>query len=172
MKYYARIGEREWEFSFKRQDGELLATVDDRVYRIDLSTVGDGAAFSLLVDGRSFDVLVDSSGGLAQVQVGGEMVRVQVEDERERTALAVAGARQGGKQNITAVMPGVVMELMIKVGDKVEQGQTLLILEAMKMQNPILAEADGKVTKVHVPQGAAVTNGEMLVELEPLSESE
>ena len=132
--------------------------------------IGDGTAFSLLVDGRSHDLLVDSSGGLTEVQYRGERLRVLVEDERERTASKVAGQQGGGRQEICAVMPGIVVDLMCQEGDVVEEGQTLLVLEAMKMQNPITAEAPGKVQKVHAQKGTAVAGGALLVEIGPADE--
>jgi biotin carboxyl carrier protein len=62
-------------------------------------------------------------------------------------------------------MPGVVVDLLVKNGQEVKAGEPLLILEAMKMQNEILAPADGRVTDVHVARGQAVGAGEKLVTL-------
>lgn len=166
MKYYTRIRDAVREFEFERKGPELLAHVDDRTYRVDLSMVGDGTAFSLLVNGRSHDLIVDQHDGHSLVQVGGEVIKVLVEDERERTANAVAGARAGGVRTVNASMPGVVVELMVEVGDVVEDGQTVLILEAMKMQNPILAEGGGKVVEVYVGQGEALGAGAPLFKLD------
>lgn len=166
MKYFAKTGDREHEFTFERQGQALLAHSADKTHRIDLSMVGDGTAFSLLVDGVSYDVTVDAVGGETLVQVGGELIRVHVQDERERTASEVAGARVGGKRTVTASMPGVVVDLAVEVGDVVEDGQTLLILEAMKMQNPIQAEGGGKVVQIHAVVGAAVANGAPLIDLD------
>ncbi len=166
MKYHTLIGDHEHEFTFERQGRQLLAHSGDQTYRLDLSMVGDGSAFSLMVDGHSHDLIVDATGGQTLVQVGGELVKVQVQDERERTASEVAGARRGGKRSITASMPGVVAELSVQVGDVVEDGQTLLILEAMKMQNPIQAEGAGTVVRIHSEVGEAVANGAALVDLD------
>ena len=168
MKYYATIGDREREFTFEREGDALLAKVGDRSYRLDLSMVGDGTAFSLLVDDRSYDLIliVDASVGHTLVQVNGELVKVRVEDERERTASEVAGARADGKRTLTASMPGVVADVLVAVGDQVEDGQTLLILEAMKMQNPIQAEGSGMVRRIHVGKGDTIATGANLVELQ------
>lgn len=166
MKYFTRIGEQEREFTFERKGGELLAHVGDQTLRLDLSMVGDGKAFSLIVDGRSHDLIVDAMEGHTLVLVGGEAVKVFVQDERERTASEVAGARVGGKRTVTASMPGVVVDVLVAEGDTVEDGQTLLVLEAMKMQNPILAEGAGKVVKIHAARGAAVAGGVALVDLD------
>lgn len=166
MKYFTKIGDRERDFTFERQGGQLVAHTGDKTYHLDLSLVGDGTAFTLLVDGSSHDVVVDAVEAQTLVQVRGELVKVEVQDERERTASEVAGARVGGKRTIVASMPGVVAELSVQVGDAVEDGQTLLILEAMKMQNPIQAEGAGTVVKIHTQAGAAVANGAPLVDLD------
>ncbi|RMG12809.1 MAG: acetyl-CoA carboxylase biotin carboxyl carrier protein subunit [Planctomycetota bacterium] len=65
-------------------------------------------------------------------------------------------------------MPGVVVELRVAEGDRVEAGQVLLILEAMKMQNEIAAPADARVAAVRVQTGDAVAGGDVLVEFAPL----
>ena len=166
MKYFTKIGERERTFTFERQGGQLVAHAGDKTYCLDLSLVGDGTAFTLLVDGQSHDVVVDAVEAQTLVQVRGELSKVQVQDERRRIGSEVAGACAGGKRAVTASMPGVVAEVFVKVGDVVEDGQTLLILEAMKMQNPIQAEGAGTVVKIHTQVGAAVANGAPLVDLD------
>jgi biotin carboxyl carrier protein len=100
------------------------------------------------------------------VQVVGHRFAVHVEDERERAAHAVAGNKQGGKQELRAAMPGIVIDLKCAVGDVVEEGKTLVVLEAMKMQNPLAAEAAGKVTRILCKKGEAVAAGALLLELE------
>ena len=170
MRYYSKIGDREWEFVFERRGGELFAHCGDHSWRLDVSMIGDGTAFSLLVDGHSHDLLVETADGVTQVQLGGELLKVDVQDERERTASAVAGYRGGGIQQVHAVMPGVVADVICQVGDVVEEGQTLLVLEAMKMQNPISVEAPGRVEKIHARKGDAVAGGALLVELVPVEE--
>ena len=90
MKYYTRVGDREREFTFERRGKQLIAHANGQSYRLDVSMVGDGNAFSLLVDGRSYDVTVDAKEGRTNVLVNGDTVQVHVEDERERTASAVA----------------------------------------------------------------------------------
>ncbi|MCB9871310.1 MAG: acetyl-CoA carboxylase biotin carboxyl carrier protein subunit [Planctomycetes bacterium] len=166
MLYYTDIGGRERAFTFQRRGDQLVARCGDRTYRLDLSMVGDGSAFSMLVDNRSFDIVVEATDGMSFVQVSGEVVKVKVEDERERTAHAVARSRVGGRRTIKASMPGVVIDVAVAVGDAVEDGQTLLVLEAMKMQNPIQAEGAGKVVKVHVAPGDTIANGTALVDLD------
>ena len=70
-----------------------------------------------------------------------------------------------------SIMPGVVVSLLVAEGDVVEEGQALLVLEAMKMQNEIAAPTAGEVRLIHVAEGEAVSAGAKLVELEAPAES-
>lgn len=168
MKYYCEVQGRELSYTFERHGDTLLALRDDGTkFQIDLSNVGDGNVFSLIVDGLSFDCMVERvSSGNRAVQMLGERIVIHVQDERERAAEQVAVARAGGKRTIDAAMPGVVVELQAAVGDVVEEGDTLLVLEAMKMQNPVQADGPGKVTAIRIDKGQAVSAGDPLIELD------
>lgn len=166
MRYFTRIGDVEREFVVERRDGQLVARMGDRVFQLDYSRVGDGSTFSLLVDGHSYDFMVDwVDGGLA-VEVHGERVVVQVEDQRERAAHAVSRGPATGPRQVRAAMPGTVVEIRVTEGQEVKEGQTLLILEAMKMRNPVSAEGSGRVGRLRIEVGQAVAGGELLLDLE------
>jgi biotin carboxyl carrier protein len=66
---------------------------------------------------------------------------------------------------INAPMPGTIVDVMVKAGDKVEKGQVLLLLEAMKMENEIMAPRDAVIAGVHVSKGASVNSGELMITL-------
>lgn len=166
MKYYCKFDGQEREFTFRRHGDRLVCTSGDREYDLDLSLVGDGALFSLVVDGRSYDVLADVQREQVSLQMVGERFVVHVEDDRERAAHAAAGHKASGKRELRAAMPGIVVAVKAAVGDVVEEGQTLVVLEAMKMQNPLGAESAGKVTRVLVKAGEAVAGGALLMEME------
>ena len=166
MKYLATLDGEEREYRFERRGGRLLAYSGDQTVGIDVAAVGDGVAMSLLIDSHSYDVVADVSAERIAVQLLGERFLVQVEDERERAAHAVAGQRGSGKREVRAAMPGIVVAVEVEVGASVEAGQTLIVLEAMKMQNPLCAEAAGTVARVLVKPGEAVAAGALLVEVE------
>ncbi len=69
-------------------------------------------------------------------------------------------------RRLTAVIPGLILDLLVKPGDRVRAGQGLLILEAMKMQNHISAHDEGTIKAIHVAPGDTVTKGQLLVEFE------
>ncbi|EFR30806.1 biotin/lipoyl-containing protein [Eremococcus coleocola] len=70
-----------------------------------------------------------------------------------------------GSEVISAPMPGTVLSLQVKMGDQVEAGKVLLVLEAMKMENEIVAPQAGKVVEIHTSQGLAVNTGDLLISL-------
>lgn len=166
MKYTTRFEGEEREFVIERQAGRLTARCGDQMVELDLALVGDGETFSLLVDGRSYDVVADVQREQVAVQMLGDCFVVHVEDERERAAHAVASHKAGGKHELRAAMPGIVVDVKVVVGDRAEAGQTLVVLEAMKMQNPLATESAGKVTRVLCKKGEAVAAGALLLELE------
>jgi biotin carboxyl carrier protein len=166
MKYLTNLDGVEREIELAREDGRLVARSGAGTFVLDVALVGDGASFSMLVDGRSYDVVCDVDRERVGVQLLGQRFVVHVEDERERAAHAVAGRKQGGRQELRAAMPGIVIDVRVAAGDRVEEGRTLVVLEAMKMQNPLAAETAGTVTRVLCKQGEAVAAGALLVELE------
>jgi biotin carboxyl carrier protein len=80
-------------------------------------------------------------------------------------AAPAASAASAGAGAIKSPMPGTILSVNVSVGDSVKKGQVLMILEAMKMENEIMAPADGKVTAVYVANGASVESGTPLCEL-------
>ncbi len=75
-------------------------------------------------------------------------------------------ATKSSTRRITAPLPGVILEMHMKEGDVVKTGDLLMVMEAMKMENNILAEQSGTVKKVNVRKGDAVLQGDMLIEIE------
>jgi len=126
---------------------------------------GDGA-WTLRLGDRTWCVVVRRGPEGETVTVGGREFRVEVEDEREAAAHAVRPAKQDGPRVIRSVMPGVVRHVAVAPGAAVAAKETLVVLEAMKMQNEVRADAAGTVAKVHVAPGATVARGDPLVTLE------
>lgn len=166
MRYFTKVGELEHEYRFERKGDRLFAHCEGEVRELDLAVVGDGSLFSLVVDGRSYDVFVEHEQGAVVVSMLGERIKVAIEDERERVAHSLHGSKATGKREVHAVMPGIVVDIKVAEGDLVAEGQTILVLEAMKMQNPIAADGPGKVVKVHAKKGIAVAAGALLVEID------
>ena len=168
MKYFARVGDKTYECELTSTNGALFVTVEGRRYRADLTHIARARSYSLLLDGRSYEFALDAVDDKVECSGAAGNFEILVEDARTHVArekTAAAGGPQGPRQ-VKAVMPGIVREVLVEVGDTVEDGAALLILEAMKMQNEIRAERGGTVRALHVDAGQTVDKGAKLVELE------
>ena len=178
MRFYTSIGKGDMAFRREirfeeRKDGlhvHLRRSEEDyeeaHVFGVDAAGRGRGHELHLLVDGSGHDLCLDKRRGGYEILIGSERIEVDVVDERELLARSVSAIGPKGPQELRADMPGVVVSLDCEVGQQIEEGQTLLVLEAMKMQNPIGAEAGGKVVRLHVEAGQAVAAGDLLLTLE------
>ena len=171
MKYYVEIAGRQRlvEIKTTKQDG-LLVLVDGTPHPVDIAEVEGAGLYSLLVDGNSHAYAARFDGGDAVLSFHDREITLRIEDERTRLAHEATGGRRssGGAAEIKSVMPGVVKEIRIAPGDAVTEGQPLLILEAMKMENEIRATREGVVETIHVEPGAAVDKGALLVTMAAL----
>lgn len=107
------------------------------------------------------------------VTIDGRRIAVSVRSWRERVlAEAEVSARsQGGPVDITATLPGMVVAIAVAEGDQVAEGQTLLTIEAMKMQNEVRAPRAGRVGSIAVATGTAVATGALLVRIDEEDEA-
>ena len=179
MKYYVDVNGSEHEVELVESQGALRVSYDgrplavrfeevDRLGQVALyladeggdedGGVGDGSdkAYAVSIEGNATEV---------QVTVAGHLYQIAIEDERERAAHDAERTRAKSGGDLKSIMPGVVIKLLVKEGDKVAKDQPLLILEAMKMQNEIAAPAEGTVKALHVREGQAVASGAKLVTL-------
>src|SRR5579863_6883719 len=141
--------------------------VDGRTIEIDSEQLAstrqvEPGVYSVLVDGASYEIrLVVTSQGLS-AEVAGRRFAVEVRDPRDasRGSRASIGS---GRQNVTAPMPGKVVRVLVNVGDQVEIGQGLVVLEAMKMKNEMRASRPGRVMEVRAGAGETVGAGDTLL---------
>ncbi len=147
-------------------DGRLVLTVEGKRHEVDALALAHGAV-SLLVDGRVYDVEFDDVGEEVQVLVRGEVFRIDVADERSlRLRAGATPLKVEGRVTLTAPMPGKVMRLLVKQGESVQEGQGLVVVEAMKMENELKSPKAGTVTEVFAREGAAVEANAKLLTVE------
>ena len=129
----------------------------------DFAIAGVGlACTSVLIGGRNFRVTRPERGKYA---VNGRTLDVRVYDPRDRRTERESVASHGSEQ-VRARMPGKVIRVLASVGDVVEEGRGLVVVEAMKMQNEMKSPKSGRVTEVRARAGAAVNAGDVLVVIE------
>ncbi len=120
--------------------------------------------FRINVNGTSYEVEVEEIGGSAAVAPPmAPAAPVAVPAAPVAAASAASAAPVADGTQVSAPMPGNILDVKVSVGDSVAEGDILLILEAMKMENEILAPVAGKVAGVQVAKGAAVNSGDVLV---------
>jgi len=118
---------------------------------------------SVLLNGQAFEVhLQQALNGTVKLQTGPHEFTAEVQDPRAWQGRKHGAAEMEGQQQIVAPMPGKVIRLLVKVGDEVEAGQGLVVVEAMKMQNEIRSPKTGKVERIQVKEAQAVNAGELL----------
>jgi len=120
--------------------------------------------FSILLRGRVHEVRVAAApNGTLQIQDGLQTFTAEVVDPRAWRRRRHGDVEAEGRQQVAAPMPGKIVRVLVKAGDKVEAGQGLVVVEAMKMQNEIRSPKSGTVERVLANEGQAVNNGDVLV---------
>ncbi|HED65588.1 MAG TPA: biotin/lipoyl-binding protein [Planctomycetes bacterium] len=169
MKYFVNVNGTDHIVELAERLGELSVTLDGEPVDVTYRDVDRLGQVGLFLGDRSYAVSIQGDDERSYVTVAGHLYDVVVEDERERAAHQAERARGAGSGDVKSVMPGVVLSLLVSEGDEVEEGQPLLILEAMKMQNEICAPSAGRVGRVHVSEGEAVASGAKLVTIQAAS---
>lgn len=132
-------------------------------YKEESKPAAKGAqAYTANVDGVNVAVEVNASGDAYTAKVNGKSFTVKLAEGAAAVAAAPVAAA-GAASPMTAPMPGTVMKVMVKPGDQVKNGDTVIVLEAMKMETPIAADKDGVVASVDVAVGAVVAEGDTLL---------
>ncbi len=153
--------------------GKYNFRINGHDYQVDVNSVEGGIA-DVTVNGTDYKVeLADAVPAPAQqaarpapqaVSTGAPAVNPQATAPAPQAAqTATASAPQGKGEVVTAPLPGVILDIKVKVGDAVKAGQTVAVLEAMKMENEIESTASGTVTAVNAGKGDSVLEGAAII---------
>jgi pyruvate carboxylase subunit B len=171
IRYYVTVKGNEHVVDLTERGDGWDVMFDGRPVAADLASLGGHLLHSLVVDGHSREMVLERDGERTFVSLDGERIEVRVQDEVTRALAAIGGAKAAGPTEITAPMPGVVVDVPVQPGDEITEGQAVVVVEAMKMQNELTAESDGVVDRVLVSSGQTVNGGDVLVVLTPKAES-
>ena len=143
---------------------EFNVTLHGETYHIKLTGSGNSAQherpFHVAVDGISEEVLIET---LDLVQVSGNENDSSVDTSVDKKSSKLKPTHDGC---VTTAMPGNIIDIKVKVGDQVSAGDSLIVIEAMKMENEIQAPKSGTIIGVHVEKGQAITPDETLIEIQ------
>lgn len=155
MKVLLEIGGDEYDAFVQREADKLTITIDGEKFDAKINVDG-----TIVVGGKTHKVKVEER----EVIVDGSPLPFRVLDVKTGAAGGEAGGARGAR--VKPPMPGKIVTVAVNEGDEVTAGQVLVILEAMKMQNEIVAPGPGTVKKIHVKPGQNVEGKDVLLELE------
>ncbi len=164
MKYIAEVDDL--DFPVEIIDDQHVR-FGEEILEVNLAEVSGVPLYTLIVNNESFEGYVYPDEDGWQVLLQGQFYQVRVEDEREKR-LRTAGEtlqRPGAEFVLKAPMPGLVVDVLVVEGQPVEKGQTLLILESMKMQNELRAPNPGIVARLRVKSGESVQQKQILLNI-------
>jgi biotin carboxyl carrier protein len=146
-------------------DGRFRVVIDGVERMVDARAVRPGT-WSLVIDGTSFVVDLDRRRTGIAASVGASEALLQVEDALHKRLASAASPRANVRgESIRAPIAGKVVKVLVAVGDQVAPGTAVIVLEAMKMENELVAERGGTVASITKAAGQAVDTGDLLVEL-------
>ena len=135
-------------------------------YNVSINSV-EGRNASVTVNGTEYQVELDDAPVAVPVAPVATPVKVEhVQPSLSSTQSESKPVATGMGKSVTSPLPGVILDIKCNVGDEVKKGQTLIILEAMKMENSINADKDGKIAAINVSKGESVLEGTDLVIIE------
>jgi len=167
MRYEVKLSsstseEKKRLVELERNASGWRVTLDGLVVAVDAAEVSPNT-LSILLDGQSFEITVTlSPDGKLQLHTGTREFIAEVIDPRAWSGRRHSSVEAEGRQQIVAPMPGKVVRLLVKAGERVEAGQGLLVVEAMKMQNEIRSPKSGTVERILAQEGQPVNAGEVL----------
>jgi biotin carboxyl carrier protein len=168
MRYYATQSGRERVVDIEPLgEGRYHVSLDGGAPRLVDAARLEGATLHLLVDGRSHEAEVADDEGAILLRLGDVERRLELVDERRRRLASVGGgSAASGRAVLKAPMPGKVVKLLVAVGDEVAEGQGVLLIEAMKMENELRAPKAGRVVSIAIAEGQTVEGRTELVVIE------
>lgn len=163
MKYTTIINDQTYDVEILR-DGRI--SINGKIHEVDFMSLAEANYFSILKDMRSYELAIeDKADGTVDILMGGRMFTGRVLDERAMLMMNRSGGLKLSSGEVVSPMPGLIVQVLVKAGDMVEQGQTVIILESMKMQNELKAPRTGKVSQVAISAGNTVDKGAILLSI-------
>jgi biotin carboxyl carrier protein len=152
-----------------REGNQLVIAVDDEIFNLDLVKVGP-AEYSIIYKGKSYNIEVVPGREPKHFTVNTFYFsnEIEVVDAETRYIRSRENSAGGHASNIIrSPMPGKIVKILVAEGEKVDVGQTLIIVSAMKMESEFKATKAGTVSKIAVTEGETVDGNQVLVEIEP-----
>lgn len=161
MNFQYQLGNQITSVRVEKTGAGYAVTLNDETYAIEIEPRAAGE-LSLLINGQRHTAHVAAEGARRWVALNGQTFELSIPQAQKKTRRGKAG----GHESLEAQMPGLVRKVLVTEGEAVTQGQSLLILEAMKMEIRVGAPHTGTVARIGVREGETVGRGQVLIELD------
>ena len=159
MKYVTIINNEQFEIEILK-DGSL--TVNGEPHDVDFLALSS-SLYSIITDTQSLELVIEEENGQYEIMMGGRLYEGQVLDERAMLMASRKGTLGVDSGEVHSPMPGLIVDIPVEIGQSVAQGETVAILESMKMQNELKAPRDGVVQSIVVQAGQTVDKNALLI---------
>ena len=163
MNFSFWLSNKEYRLNVEEKVGnEIVVSLGKKQFRVSVEFIS-GDEILLNIEGRIHNVIVNSNTLFYSVYVNGKFFKIE---KKSVTQILGRKGTKLQKRDIKTSMPGRIVKVFMKEGDKVKEGQAVLVLEAMKMQNEILSPKAGKVKDIRVQVGATVNSNDVMIIIE------
>lgn len=171
QKFLVRHGDDDATIELERDGDAFLARYDgeEAWKHVALSPVGDSGLYLLMVDDRPVELYLERRRGGATVTIGRHILEMDVSHWRANGNRKQREHGESGGSRIIAPMTGSIVEVRCAIGDAVKQGDVLLVIESMKMNNELRSPIDAVVEALPLEPGQRIKAGDLLVALQPLA---
>ena len=167
MRYQIGISDKTYQLEVEKSpdDDRWICRVDGREITVDAIPIGANA-ISVVIAGKSFEIRRENASEAQRILMQGSQYEVTLHDARSLKSRKPTGAGASASLRVTATMPGKVVRVLAKEGDKLQPGAGILVIEAMKMQNEIRSPREGMLKQLLAREGMNVNGGDVLAVLE------
>lgn len=162
MKLNAELNGEKHEIEIKRNGSAVFARVGDREYEIEASEV-EPDVYLFKHNNQIYEIYVAPNG---IVNLGNHQLEIAISDPKRLRGSGAASANADGIAEIKTAMPGKLVRVLVEAGAEIKQGEGVLVVEAMKMQNEMKSPKDGIVKEIRFNEGATVNAGDILAIIE------
>ncbi|NIT12709.1 MAG: hypothetical protein GTN99_00210 [Candidatus Dadabacteria bacterium] len=160
MTYSFKHNNQLYKLSFEDEGSNLVVELEDSKKQVEFKKLDD-YLYSIIINGKSHNLAVMKKGKEIQVFFQGNLYNFEAVSELEQ----VRGGGGGGANQISSPMPSRVVKLLKKEGEEVQDGEGVIVVEAMKMESELKAPLTGKIKEIKVSEGETVEGGTVLVVL-------
>jgi biotin carboxyl carrier protein len=168
MKLQAELNNENYEVEIKRDGEKVFARVDDREYELEASEV-EPNVFLLKHENKIYEIFVSpksEENAPYSVKIKNQEFEINLTDPKRLRGSNASGGQADGIAEIKTAMPGKLVRVLTEQGAQIKQGEPILVVEAMKMQNEMKSPKDGTVKEIRFAEGATVNAGDVLAVIE------